>query len=190
MATSVEVPRKRFTIEQYHRMGTAGVFGIDERQELLNGEIVTMSPIGRRHASRTRFLIRQFSKSFAQRAIIDVQNPVILSQYSEPQPDVVLLKWREDCYENIHPEAQDVLLIVEIGDTSAELDRLVKMPLYAEAGIEELWLVNLQTDEIEACRQAKGADYQSIVRYTRDQRLNCQAFPDVTFAVDEILGPR
>jgi Uma2 family endonuclease len=188
MATSIELPRTRFSIDQFHRMGEAGVLDRGERYELLDGAIVTMSPIGPRHAARARFLNRILSEAFSGRAIVDMQNPVILSDHSEPQPDVVLLKWRDDYYENRHPVPDDILLMSEIGDTTAPLDRHVKMPLYAEAGVQELWLVNLQNDEIDVCRRPGEGEYRSMTRYTRGQRIGCQAFPDVTWSVDDILG--
>jgi Uma2 family endonuclease len=188
MATSIELPRVRFTVDQYHHMDEAGVLDHSERYELLDGAIITMSPIGPRHAARTRLLNHLFSEAFSSRAIVDTQNPITLGDLSEPQPDVVLLKWRDDYYENQHPEPADVLLMVEIGDTTAELDRFVKMPLYAEGGVNELWLVNLQTDQIDVFRQPSDGEYRSVTRYTRGQRVGCQAFPDATWSVDEILG--
>lgn len=140
---SVQLLRRKFTLEQYHKMAESGILTEDDRVELIRGEIVEMSPIGRRHAACVRRLVTLFSEKLRLRAIVDTQNPVELSDRSEPQPDVALLQPRPDFYEAGHPKAKDIFLLVEVADTTAETDRDVKIPLYAEDGISEVWLVDI-----------------------------------------------
>lgn len=185
---SVVVPRLKFSVEQYHRMGESGILPPDCRVELLDGEIVPMTPIGSRHAGCVKRLNRLFSAAFADRAIVQIQDPVILGEFSEPEPDVVLLHNRSDFYSSRHPEAADVYLAVEVGDSSADLDRAVKLPLYAKAGIVELWLVNLVDDCIEVYREPKRGQYTSTTRLERGETVSCAAFPGDTWTIDEILG--
>jgi len=129
------VRRRRFTIDEYHRMGEAGILGCDERLELIAGHIVVREPIGSLHAATVDRLNRLWTARLGERAIVRVQNPVVLPHHaSEVQPDIMLLAPREDFYASSHPTPADVLLLVEVADTSLLLDRRVKMPLYAEGG--------------------------------------------------------
>mgnify|MGYP005850732689 CR=1 FL=1 len=184
----VQVVKHRFTVEEYHRMGTAGIFSEDDRVELIEGEIVEMSPIGSRHANCVRRLIYLLSRMTGERAVIDVQNPIRLGEYSEPQPDVTLLRPRPDFYAAAHPGPADVLLVIEVADTSADYDREVKVPLYALAGIPEVWLVELYAEQIEVYRQPLPHGYQEVQIVRRGQHLSPQAFPEPALAVDDILG--
>lgn len=188
MATSIELPRVRFTVHQYHLMGDAGVFNEGCRFELLDGEIISMTPIGHRHTTCINSNVYRFTVAFQGRAMVSAQNPLVVSEITEPQPDIVLLRWRDDFYRGALPHGEDVLLIVEAGDSSAQLDRQIKAPLYAAAGIPELWLVNLQASVVEVCREPDETGYQSVVPFRRGQRLACLAFPDVAWSVEEILG--
>lgn len=185
---SVDVPRLRFTVKQYHRMGETGVLPRNARVELLDGEIIEMTPIGSRHAACVSRNHERFVLNFHGRAIVQGQNPVILSDYSEPEPDLALLRFREDFYARELPRAADGLLAVEVGDTTADLDRTLKLPLYAKAKIVELWLINLLEDCIEVYRDPKRGRYAWTNRFNRGERVSCSAFPDVSWTVDEILG--
>ena len=188
MASSIELPRMRFTVDQYHRMGEAGVFSESYRHELLDGEIICMTPIGHRHAACVNSNVYRFTVAFQGRALVSAQNPLIVSEVTEPQPDIVLLRWKNDFYRGALPQGQDALLIVEACDTSIELDRLMKTRLYADAGIPELWLVNLQDNQVEVYRQPVKGEYGSVQQYERGHRLSCLAFPEVSWTVEEILG--
>src|SRR5215211_5706994 len=115
---SVQIAKRCFTVAQYNRMGEAGILTEDDRVELIEGEIIEMSPIGRRHAACVGRLTNLFSKLLAERAIVWIQNPIVLNDYAEPQPDVALLVRREDFYERSLPAPDDVLLIVEVSDTT------------------------------------------------------------------------
>jgi Uma2 family endonuclease len=185
---SIQLLRRRFTVEQYHQMAEAGILTENDRVELLDGEIVEMSPIGRRHAACVDRLNRLFGSRLGERAIVRVQNPIELSDRSEPQPDIVLLQPREDFYEAGHPQPQDILLLVEVADTTAEFDREVKIPLYASSRIAEVWLVDINGQCLEIYREPGANGYQNVQKLLRGQSIFIQAFPDINLTVDEILG--
>lgn len=180
--------RRLFTVQEYHRMAEAGILREDDRLELLRGEIIQMSPIGSRHAATVNRINRLFFKKFGDRALPSIQNPVELDDYSEPQPDIALLRPRDDYYESSHPLPEDVLLLVEVADSTVRLDRTLKIPLYAEDGIVEVWLINLPAQRIEVYRQPTPEGYQQIEQFDRSQTLSIQAFADIEIAVSDILG--
>ena len=130
--------RHRLTVQQYHHMGEAGILRQDARVELIQGELIDMTPIGSKHAGKVNRLQALLARALQDRAIITVRNPLILGTESEPQPDVMVLRSREDYYESSHPRPQDVLLLIEVADTSDRYDREVKLPLYARHGIPEV----------------------------------------------------
>ena len=169
-------------------MGEAGILREDDRVELLEGEIVEMTPIGSRHAACVDRLNHFFARGVGPRAIVRVQNPVRLSERSEPQPDLALLRARPDFYARAHPGPSDILLLVEVADTSAEMDREVKMPLYARAGIPEVWIVDLEGECVEVYREPTPQGYQNVRRIRRGQRVSPQAVPDLELAVDDLFG--
>jgi len=181
--------RRRFTVEEYHRMGEAGVLPEDSRIELIAGDIVVREPIGSRHAGTVDRLNRLWTSRLGDRAIVRVQNPVQFPQEdSELQPDVTLLRPRPDFYAAAHPLADDVLLLIEVADTSLLLDRRVKIPLDARAGIREVWLVDLTTDRVEVYHAGQGSRYGDATVAERGQRLTPLAFSDVTVAVEDLIG--
>jgi Uma2 family endonuclease len=184
----IQLSRRLFTVHEYHQMGQTGILSEDDRVELIEGEIVQMASIGSRHAACVDRLNQLFSSRVMGRAIVRVQNPIYLSEYSEPRPDLALLMPRRDFYAAAHPGPQDVLLVVEVADTSAGIDRAAKMPLYARAGIPEAWLVDLQEDRVELHSQPLPQGYQRVHHFGRGASLALQAFPDLTFAIDGILG--
>jgi len=183
-----EIQTRRWTREEYHRMAEAGILGEDDRVELLDGEIVDMSAIGTRHAGCVTRLNHLFSLRLAKRALISIQNPIQLGEYSEPQPDVVLLRLRPDFYASDHPGPEDILLLVEVAETSAVSDRAVKLPLYARAGIPEVWLVILSDRDIEIHREPSTNGYQNVTTVRPGERLSPLNFPDQEIPVEEILG--
>jgi Uma2 family endonuclease len=187
---AVEVARRRFTLEEYQRMGEAGILREDDRVELIDGEIVEMTPIGSRHAACVNRLNQVLQRALGERAIVSVQNPTSIPPHSEPQPDLMLLRPRADFYAAAHPEPRDVLLVIEVADTTVPFDRGVKIPLYARAGMVEVWLVDLTTDTVEVHRGPAGNRYADVERRGRGERLLCQAFPDIELSVDDVMGPR
>lgn len=184
---AVPLLRRRFTVHEYHQMAEAGILTEDDRVELIEGEIVDMAPIGSQHAASVARLTVLFSR-VQGRGIVWVQNPIRLGEHSEPQPDLTLLKPRADFYAKAHPGPEDVLLVVEVSDTSAEYDREVKLPLYAQAGIPEVWLVDLATEGVEVYRTPTPQGYREARQLRRDQRLAPQAFPTLDLAVDDLFA--
>ena len=185
---AVQLLRRRFTADEYHRMGQVGILAEDDRLELLEGEIVEMAPIGSKHQATVDRLNALFSRRLADSATVRVQGPVRLGGDSEPQPDVSLLRLRPDFYQFGHPGPGDVLLLVEVSDTSTEYDREVKVPLYARHGVAEVWLVGLETETVEVYRGPAAQGYQNVSQSVRGQGLSPEFFPGLELAVDDILG--
>ena len=175
----------RFSVEDYHRMGEAGILHEDSRVELIRGQVIDMTPIGTPHLAMVNRLNSLLAIALHGRATVSPQNPVRLPDGSEPQPDVTILKWRADYYRRRRPEAQDVLLLIEVSDSSLDYDRNVKVPLYAEGGIPESWIVNLE----EWCIEVYGAlpDSHDAARRiaTAGDVLDVAG---VAFQVAELLG--
>ncbi len=186
---AVVLKRRRFTVGEYHRMGETGILSEDDRVELIEGEIVEMTPIGSRHAGTVARIGHFFSQRLGERIIVWVQNPVQLPlQDSEPQPDVTLLRPRSDFYTRSHPQAGDVFLLIEVMDASVERDRRVKLPLYATAEIPEVWLVDLNTDRVEVYRQPAAGGYGDARVVERGAPLAVEAFPDLMLTPADLLG--
>ncbi|MBI4634933.1 MAG: Uma2 family endonuclease [Candidatus Rokubacteria bacterium] len=184
----MSLTRRAFTVEEYHRLAQVGILGEDDRVELLEGEIVEMRPIGSRHARCVTDLDDLLHERVRGRAIVRVQNPVRLSERSEPQPDVALLRPRPDRYASGHPGPADVLLLIEVAETSLETDRGVKVPLYARTGIAEVWLVDLSGEAIAVFREPGPGGYGGVERVGRGGRVAPAVLPDLALGVDEILG--
>ena len=188
MAIEVEIPRRRFTVEEYHRMGDAGIFHPDERVELIEGEIVQMAPIGPRHAGCVINVNRLFITRLGERALISPQNPVVIQPRSEPQPDLLVLRPRTVSYSREHPTPEDVLLAVEVADTTVRFDRLVKARLYARAGIQEFWLLLTGDAVVEVYRDPGPDGYASVTAHASGQAVSPLAFPTVDFAVGDFFA--
>lgn len=182
-----QLVRRRFTADEFHRMADVGVFGDDDRVELLAGELVEMLPIGSRHAACVRRLARMFTESLGGRAIVDVQNPVRLDEWSEPQPDLALLRPRDDFYAAAHPGPHDVFLLVEVAETSVASDRTHKLPLYAAAGVAAVWLIDLPGATLEVCTEPQDGAYSSARRVIAADHVAPGAFLDVSLAVADLL---
>jgi Uma2 family endonuclease len=181
--------RHRFTVEEYHRMGEAGILPDERRHELICGDIVLREPIGAYHAGTVGRLTRLFTSRLGDRAIVFVQNPVQFPQEdTELQPDVTLLRPRDDFYTSRHPQAADVLLLIEVADTTLRLDRRVKIPLYARVGVREVWLVDLTTARLEVHREPLGDRYGDVRVLARGERVAPEAFPDLSLDVAELIG--
>ena len=179
---AVEPSRLLFTVDEYEALGQIGFFGYDRRLELIEGEILEMTPIGPEHANCVRRLNALFTSRLGSRTVVDAQGPVRLGNLSEPQPDLTLLEPPLSRYDHRHATADDVLLIVEVSDTTARFDRMVKAPLYVDQGIAEVWIVDLNAEGVEVRRGL------SVEHHGRGEMIALQAFPDVTVGVDEIVG--
>jgi Uma2 family endonuclease len=186
---AVQLVTHRFTAKDFHRMVEAGILHEDDRVELLHGEIVDMPPIGPGHAAGVNRLLNAFLPLQGERqAIISVQNPLHLGEHSEPQPDLALLKPRPDFYAQGHPTPQEVLLAVEVMESSASYDREMKVPLYARVGIPETWLLDVERGLIEVYREPSSEGYRQVHTRRRGERLSPVAFPQFILVVDEVLG--
>jgi len=169
-------------------MGTTGILGEDDWVELLDGEIVSMTPIGPVHAAVVDRLNRLLGQRLGERAIVRVQNPIRLAGHSEPRPDLALLQPRDDFYQRAHPEPPEVLLVIEVADSSIAIDRAVKVPLYADAGIPEVWIVDLSGRRVVVHREPDEGVYTRIDIARPGGIVHPAAFDDLTLMVDEILG--
>jgi Uma2 family endonuclease len=181
-----QVTRWRFTVHDYHRMGEAGILHEDDRVELIEGELVEMAAIGTRHFSCVNRLNRMLVMSVGEAAVVSVQNPVRLSEHTEPQPDITVIRPRD--YTEALPLPEDVLLLIEVSDTTLAYDRSVKLPLYARAGIGEVWIVNLPARTIEQYTDPSDDGYRRVDQTRGGQNLQPAALPDLALTVDEILG--
>ncbi len=184
---SIQVQRKLFTVDEYEQMIRAGVFAEDDRLELIEGEIVEMSPIGSAHMALVNRLNHLLVQRVGALAQVSVQNPIRLPR-SEPQPDLALLRPRPDYYANALPQPADVLLLIEVAETTAGFDRAVKLPLYASQGIAEVWLIDVQERVVEVYRGAAPGRYRESYTFGGAETITPQSLPDVGLRVDEILG--
>jgi hypothetical protein len=179
----------RFTAKDFHRMAEAGILREDDRVELLQGEIVDMPPIGPGHASGVKRLLNGLLPlQLEGKVILSVQDPIHLGEHSEPQPDLALLTPRPDFYAQGHPTPQEVLLVVEVMESSAGYDREVKVPLYARVGIPETWLVDVERGLIEVYRNPSAEGYREVHTRRRGECLSPVAFPQFSLTVDAVLG--
>lgn len=187
---AASLPRKLWTVGEYEQLVEKGVLDEDDRVELIRGEIVEMAPVGTRHISCVINLQALFHRLSPDIVTVSVQNPVRLPNDSEPQPDVALLKGPRSRYKEHRPSSEDVLLLVEVSDSTLGSDRYVKAPLYAEAGIPEVWVVNLDKGVIEVFSQPAGGRYKRTSTVGRGETLAI-ALPGglaESISVDEVLG--
>ncbi len=180
-------PRRLLTVDDYHRMGEAGILTDDDRVELIEGELVAMAPIGSEHIATTNALNRLLVLAVGDRGIVSVGNPVRLTRYSEPQPDFSILKPRDD-YRRTLPRPEDTVLAVEVANTSLDYDRKVKLALYARSGIPEVWIVNLAAAEVEVYQSPVADLYTSVTRAGRSDSLTINAIPGVLIPVARIFA--
>ena len=183
---SVKLIKRRFTISEYHQMAEVGILTPSDRVELINGEIISMSPIGKRHAACVNRLNQLFYQKLGDRILISVQNPILLNNLPEPQPDITLLQPRSDFYASGHPQPVDIFLIVEVADSSINYDQEVKIPLYSASGITEVWLVDLNQNILQVYQQPTATGYQMIQSFQPEDSLSPLAFPEINVRVDEI----
>jgi Uma2 family endonuclease len=185
---SVQLARRPFSTAEYHRLIEIGLLTEDERVELLDGEIIEMAPIGPRQAACVNRLAEYLGNKVRKLAIVSVQNPIELSTHSEPEPDLSVLKRRNDFYAQSHPTPADVLIAIAVADTIAQKDREVKLPAYAHAGIPEAWLIDLYNDRIEIHHAPHQGVYEQVRIVQRGQRFASPTQPQLKFKADDILG--
>ncbi len=180
-----EVTRRHFTVHEYHLMAEAGILHEDDRVELVEGEIVEMTPIGPRHANCVRKLNRILVHQVGDEFLIDVQNPVRLDENNEPEPDLAVIRTRD--YRDSLPGPEDVLFLIEVSDTTLSYDRNVKLPLYARSGIPEVWIVDLMSELVERHTGPSGEIYRHLERARRGETLASAALPELTFDASTVL---
>jgi len=182
--------RRRFNVDEYYKMAEAGILKPDERVELIEGVVVTMSPVGRKHFGGVFYLCHYLTLAFQKRAGVVAQSPLQLGERSEPEPDIAVYKWNEDFFRTIKPSPTDVYFLIEVMDSSAKHDRGRKLRLYARHNIPELWLVDLQNEWIEIHRRPSGETFREKRTVTRGETLSPEAFPDIVLEVNAILGDK
>lgn len=178
---------KKFTIDNYEKMIDRGIFTPQDNLELINGEVIEMSPIGIKHATTVLRLTNVFPLLFQNKALVSVQNSIILNDYSQPEPDLVLLKKRDDFYEQKRPTSEDIFLLIEVSDSSLKYDREIKLPLYAENNISEVWIFNLNDDVIEVYSQPQNNYYQQQQIFTKKDTISCSAFPKIALELKQLI---
>lgn len=185
-ASNISLPRRLFTVRDYHRMKEAGILTDRERVELLEGEIIPMSPIKSPHAACVDWLTEWLILHLNEKAIVRVQNPVTLSRHSEPEPDLALVKRVDHRYREQHPGPDDTLLLIEVAESSIEKARNKKLPLYARAGIPETWIVNLDENCIERYTDPSPAGYNTIKIYRAGETIRTDLITGLP--VDDVTG--
>jgi Uma2 family endonuclease len=180
--------RKIFTVQDYHKMIDAGIFAGNSNYELIEGEIVKKMTVGDYHISCVNRLNRLFNLKIGETAIVSIQNPVVISNISEPEPDVALLRFQEDFYASGKATAADVLLLIEVSDTTVKYDRDVKIPLYARAGVGEVWLVNLPRQILEVYTQPVKGKYKLVKKIGKKETVSPALLSEIKIKVAEILG--
>ncbi len=183
-----EVTKRLFTVDEFYRMADAGIFAEGDRVELIEGEIIQMSPIGHRHMVCVNRANDLFVSALKEKALISIQNPLRLNEYNEPQPDLVAFKWRADYYASKPYTLDDALFVVEISDTTLRYDTRVKLPIYAAAGVQEVWIENLKENLLLVCRYPISKVYKTQLSLRQGDLVSPFAFPDVRFKVEDLLG--
>jgi Uma2 family endonuclease len=184
----VEITRRLFDVDDYHRMAKAGILSEHDRVELIDGEIVAMTPIGPRHNAAVDRTTRSLVMALGNEAIVRVQGSVQLGRYRQPQPDFVLLRPRSDFYASRLPGPPDILLIIEIAESSLEYDREVKARIYAQSAVPEYWLVDLEDRSVSCYSEPRGGTYQTLRQFRAGQSLAPEALPQCAIVVDALLA--
>ena len=184
-----ETTKKLFTVDEYYKMAEAGILREDDRTELIEGEILQMSAMGFRHSACTARATHFFTPRLNGKAIVRVQLPLTLNELNEPEPDLSILEYRKDFYEYARTRPEDVLLVLEISDTSLRYDRDVKLPLYASVRIPEVWIADLNADALLVFREPSDNRYGIALIFRRGDSVSPRAFPEVVLPIEDLLGP-
>ena len=183
------VCKKLFTADEFEQMGEVGILPDEQRFELIRGEIIEMPKSYPRHSGSVDRLTYVFSNKLARSVIVRVQSAYRIDRYSEPMPDISLLRFRDDFYTRAHPGPGDVLLLVEVSHTTVGYDKTVKAPLYAESGAPEYWQLDVKKDILIVRREPEDGEYQNVQIFRRGESITIEALPNFTFTLNEILGP-
>lgn len=186
--TATDAPRRhRLTVGDYYRMAEVGIFRPEQRVELVEGAIIDVPPPGSRHAGTLKQLGRRFQRTVGDAAIVQVQDPIALGRYSEPQPDLALVRPRPDFYKTAHPQAEDVLLVIEVADTSLPYDRDVKVPLYARFAIPEVWLLDLEGRRLTRHSEPREGEYARVDEPALDVAIGVGLLPGVEIELRSVF---
>jgi Uma2 family endonuclease len=183
-----EAIRRPFTVEEYDRMIEVGILGKKDQVELIEGEIVEMSPIGLRHAACVDRATMLLAPALVGKAIVRAQGPIRLGDYSKPQPDLILLEPKEDYYASVAPITRNALLVIEVSDSSIRYDRGPKLKVYARAGVSEVWIEDLTADTLLVFREPSGAIYRSQLTLQGKDLVSPLVFPELCLPVSSLLG--
>ena len=185
---SIQIARRQFTVAEFERMAESGILAADDRVELIEGEIVAMTPVGTRHAACVRRLDAILNRRLGQHVQVSVQNPIQIGDSSEPEPDVALLKPRDDFYAQRHPRPDDIVLLIEVAETSLDYDRDVKLPLYARAGIGEVWLIDLNARCVDVYSRPVAGRFVDRARVEGQSYFTSVILPELTMGVADMIG--
>ena len=185
---AVEIEKRRFTADEFERMGEVGILSEIDRVELIDGAILTMSPIGSRHDAAVTRATHAFVRQAGDDALVRIQQPIRLNPFTEPEPDIALIRRRADFYASAHPGARDLLLVVEIADSSLLYDRDFKSRLYAGFGVVEYWLVDINARIVTCCAESDGNTFSQSHSYQRGQNVTPRLLPQCSIAVDDLLA--
>ena len=188
MAVEVAATRRRFSRREYHRMAEVGILGRHDRVELIKGEIVEMSPTGRRHKAFVANLAQLLIVRLSGRGIVWVQSGIVLADDTEPEPDISILRQRTVPYKEREADSEDVFVLIEVADSSLAYDRSTKMRLYAEASIPEYWVVDCDAETIDVYRSPGPQGYRDVDRMAGSTTLTLREFPDVSLTTAEIFA--
>ncbi len=159
MHQDVQISKKLFNVDDYYKMGESGILKDDARVELINGEVFSKSPISSFHSGVINLITRKLLSALGDKANISIQNPIRLNEYSEPEPDIAVAKFKKDAYRKSHPTPKDIFFLIEVADSSLNFDRVIKAPLYAKSGIPEYWIVNIPEQQVEIYSKPVNGEY-------------------------------
>ncbi len=187
--TGVVLTRHKLDVDDYSRMADAGILGEQDRVELIDGELIDMAPIGQGHAAIVNRVNRALVLACGDRAIVSTQNPVRLDRLNEPQPDFAVFRPRADFYEGgSRPGPADILLLIEVADSSLRFDRAVKLPMYARAGIVEVWIIDLKRRVLDVYRGPAGDGYRETATHQPNDSVTLTLAPEITLQLDRVFG--
>ena len=188
LVTTTPVRPRRFTTSEFHKMVEAGILPEESGWEVIDGYLIDKMTIGSRHASVVKRLNKVLSNLLGDRYIIGIQDPIHIDDFNEPEPDISVLRSRDDFYSESHPGPDDVVLAIEISDTSANYDRNVKLSLYAKAGLAEVWLIDAANGCVEQFSSPVAGQYVTLTRYCSDETLHSVSISELAIEIDTILG--
>ena len=184
---AVQLAKRLISVDEYHTMAEAGILTTDDRVELIHGEILEMNPIGKKHRSTVIKIENNLKELFGNKALISVQNPININDLNEPEPDVAILKTRKDFYDNHAILPDDIYLIIEVSDTTYQVDKEVKLPLYAVGSIPEYWIVNLAAEQIEVYTHPSNGRYKKMEIFDKSDSIP-MGFCKSEIRVDQLVS--